>query len=608
MADNNTLPEPILRTEKYFNAIANNTAGGGAEPAIIKKSKTITANGTYSALNEDFDGYEQVVANVPNTYVAADEGKVVDNGALVGQTSTNILSNGTVDTTLNNEVVVDVPNTYTTGDEGKVVDNGALVSQTAYPSTVTVNDTYDTTNYNSITVNVTSGGGSVEEKDVNFYDYDGTLLYSYTTQEFLALTEMPANPDRTSEGLTAQGWNWSFADAVDYVTDYGVLEVGQMYVTTDGKTRITILINSSNYTIYLNFGSNVTGIIDWGDGSEKEAYSRYKSHTYAKPNFYTLTMEVTSGQCIFSGSTSGHSLSSESFQARANCILSSNSVSLNNSIPYIIYDIKLGNNVILNEFAFSATRITNVNMPNNVQEGRTSGWFFNCPFLKIAIIPTSITSIGAFFIGNNSQSTCMYAKLSLPNTITSMNPGNSSSQNFLIKYNENFSLTIPKSVTSLASTFGGYGITLKNFSIPANISLYDTSNNSTNTVSLTGTGVSYICTDSNQYVFYCNNTKIEELPTNIPSTVTTMPSVQNCSALKSLIIPSQITDLANNMVRYDYALDYIKFEGTTPPTATSSTFSTLLASCKIYVPSGSLTAYTTASNYPDPNTYTYIEY
>lgn len=56
-------------------------------------------------------------------------------------------------------VNVDVDNTYTADDEGKVVSNGELVAQTAYPTEITENDTYDTTNYNSITVNVSSGGG-----------------------------------------------------------------------------------------------------------------------------------------------------------------------------------------------------------------------------------------------------------------------------------------------------------------------------------------------------------------------------------------------------------------------------------------------------------------
>ena len=54
-----------------------------------------------------------------------------------------------------------VSNTYTSEDEGKVVSDGELVAQTAYPTEITENNTYDTTNYNSITVNVSGGGGNV---------------------------------------------------------------------------------------------------------------------------------------------------------------------------------------------------------------------------------------------------------------------------------------------------------------------------------------------------------------------------------------------------------------------------------------------------------------
>lgn len=52
------------------------------------------------------------------------------------------------------EINVDVPNTYTVEDEGKVVNNATLVAQTAMPTEITANDTYDTTLYNSIVVNV----------------------------------------------------------------------------------------------------------------------------------------------------------------------------------------------------------------------------------------------------------------------------------------------------------------------------------------------------------------------------------------------------------------------------------------------------------------------
>ena len=51
-----------------------------------------------------------------------------------------------------------ITNQYTAGDEGKVVSNGALVAQTAYPTTITENGTYNTTENNSVTVNVAASG------------------------------------------------------------------------------------------------------------------------------------------------------------------------------------------------------------------------------------------------------------------------------------------------------------------------------------------------------------------------------------------------------------------------------------------------------------------
>ena len=54
--------------------------------------------------------------------------------------------------------VTAIPNSYAAGDEGKVVDNGALVSQSSL--SVTENGTYDTTKKNSVTVNVSGGGGT----------------------------------------------------------------------------------------------------------------------------------------------------------------------------------------------------------------------------------------------------------------------------------------------------------------------------------------------------------------------------------------------------------------------------------------------------------------
>lgn len=266
--------------------------GGGGSSTLVEK--TITANGTYNPADDNADGYSSVTANVPNTYTVADEGKVVDSGVLVGQTAKNIDANGLYDTTLNNSVSVDVPNSYTVADEGKVVSSGALVSQTAYPSTIVTNGTYDTTLNNSVTVDVPTGGG-VTEKDVNFYDYDGTLVYSYTAQEFLALTELPANPTHT--GLTAQGWNWSLADAKDWIQNNGsVINIGQYYVTDDGNTRIYVEIPDTTPTIYLYFRwGDITTTIDWGDGTvETVSVNNYGvAHQYATAGYYKITSTTT---------------------------------------------------------------------------------------------------------------------------------------------------------------------------------------------------------------------------------------------------------------------------------------------------------------------------
>lgn len=73
------------------------------------KSISISSNGTTT---HDVVGYASasITANVPNSYSASDEGKVVDNGALVSQTAhadvTPTTSDQTIDTTTNNSIKV----------------------------------------------------------------------------------------------------------------------------------------------------------------------------------------------------------------------------------------------------------------------------------------------------------------------------------------------------------------------------------------------------------------------------------------------------------------------------------------------------------------------
>lgn len=80
----------------------------------------------------------------------------------------NITQNGTVDVTDYASADVAVPNSYAAGDEGKVVSNGALVAQTARATDITSNGTYDTTLNDEVTVNVSGGGGSNSFLDMDF--------------------------------------------------------------------------------------------------------------------------------------------------------------------------------------------------------------------------------------------------------------------------------------------------------------------------------------------------------------------------------------------------------------------------------------------------------
>jgi len=95
-----------------YNASSDNADGYKkvvvAVPVPTLGTKIITQNGLYDASDDGYGGYSELDVDVPNSYSAADEGKVVSSGALVSQSSQNITQNGTYDTTLKNQVVVNV--------------------------------------------------------------------------------------------------------------------------------------------------------------------------------------------------------------------------------------------------------------------------------------------------------------------------------------------------------------------------------------------------------------------------------------------------------------------------------------------------------------------
>lgn len=143
-------------------------------------------------------------------------------------------------------------------------------------------------------LNISSENESVLKSDVNFYDYDGTIVASYTKEEFLTLTDLPENP--THRGLISEGWNWDLNNAQTYVALYDKLNIGQMYITDDGTTRIYIELTEEYLSPYISVNTSYQNKIkiDWGDGNITQQtmtyYSSSINHQYASPGSYVITI------------------------------------------------------------------------------------------------------------------------------------------------------------------------------------------------------------------------------------------------------------------------------------------------------------------------------
>lgn len=159
--------------------------------------------------------------------------------------------------------------------------------------------------YAALINQISTGSQESEENDVNFYDYDGFRVASFTITEAQALTQeqYSAILPPTHEGLTFQEWNWNLTDIKAYNRRY--IDIGANYITTDGKTHIFVTIpdgNSTDTHVYFWWG-NGTLDIDWGDGSSHyslahgSTFSGAKiTHSYSVAGNYELKIGFTQSQ------------------------------------------------------------------------------------------------------------------------------------------------------------------------------------------------------------------------------------------------------------------------------------------------------------------------
>ena len=326
------------------------------------------------------------------------------------------------------------------------------------------------------------GGGAVVEKDVNFYDYDGTLTKSYTKAEFLALTAMPDNPDRTSEGLTADGWNWSFSGAQSYVTNYGKLNVGQTYHPTDDKTHIFIELD--NFTnICLGCPINGTVVVDWGDGNTEtitasEGTSAAEHwHEYDETGEYEITLAGDANNTYgLRGGSSGSTV-----------IWGGDSISSNNQRPYqsTIRKVLVANTgVVFGSYCFNyCMGLRYISVPSNFTTFK-SRMFNYCRNLSCLNFPTTITgendevfhfcyglkyiNCSEFYTGYISSYGTDVESITIP----------SGTQYGGVNLSNSFSLrtvVIPDGMTSLSSSMFLNSFTLEHVELPDSITTISSS-------------------------------------------------------------------------------------------------------------------------------------
>lgn len=91
----------------------------------------------------------------------------------------------------------------------------------------------------------------------------------------------------------------------------------------------------------------------------------------------------------------------------------------------------------------------------------------------------------------------------------------------------------------------------------------------------------------------------------IPSGVISIGSnaFSNCKGLTSISIPASVTSIGDSAFSGCTSISAYHFYGTTPPTLGSSAFSSIPSDCVIYVPSASVNAYKSATNWSAYSSY-----
>ena len=429
----------------------------------------------------------------------------------------------------------------------------------------------------------TGGPAPGAPSDITFYDYDGTIVTSWTLEELATKTALPDYPSH--EGLTCQGWNWSLADLK---TTNRKMNVGAMYITDDGKTRIYIRLEEGRTSPMLGVCPNGTVTVDWGDGTTPDTLTGTDTtvvqwtpnHAYAAPGEYVIKLTVD-GTMGFYGNSSPSS---------GGAILRYSSGSENRNYVYqsSVQKIEIGNGVpFIEEYAFNACySLASITIPDGVTSIGTST-FNSCYSLASIIIPDGVTSIEAYAFRDCRS----LASITIPDGVTSIGTSTFNACYSLA------SITIPDSVTSIGRMCFNSCYSLASITIPDGVTSIgkSTFNACYSLASITiPDGVTSIGTSTFNACYSLASITIPDGVTSIGTS-----TFNSCYSLASIIIPDGVTSIETYAFNFCYGVAFYDFTAhtTVPTLSNTNAFTGISADCEIRVPATLVDAWKAATNW-----------
>ena len=460
----------------------------------------------------------------------------------------------------------------------------------------------------------------VEKKDVSFYDYDGTLLHSYTIKEANMLTALP--PTLAHEGLVFDGWNWSLED-INKLTR--PMNIGAMYHTLDWATHIYVHIEEGHQDIAFSICVNGNILVDWGDGYHAQGSLigtdlavpiQVPVHHYAAPGDYVIRISVN-GEAQLNENFSGVNSkwlreSTTKIEIGDNITIGASAFKRYGSLLNITIPSRVTS---LGESAFNSCRsLLNINIPSGVTRLEKSV-ISNCTSLSTATVPKSIE-----YFGQNAFGSCYSLQdITLPDLLPSIGAYGFqdcySLSNIIIPTRahtiEKFafsncpllsSVVIPEDLMYIRDYAFSYCYSLSNITIPITNHITDIGENAFNyCISLSSITIPRGMTIIKESVFEdCDALLDITIPKGVKYIDTS--AFNDCDSLSTVTFPNGLESIGS--LAFDCCEEVICFDFTqlsSIPTLSSidalGSVDSLLPDCEIRVPASLAEQWKTATNW-----------